>query len=95
MFHNCLIFWHHLIYEIPEGSLVMFFSQMCEFMDDNSIDESIMTLEISCESITKTKSISPTTTSPPSFGFGNFDTRILRETCSLPEFWNSMDEIFS
>ncbi len=52
-------------------------------------------VQILRQTITETKTISRTTASPSSFGFGDFDARIFREVLSFPELLDSWNNIFS
>lgn len=83
-----------MIHQIPERFLVIFFSEMCEFMNDNGIDEFGIYIEIFRQSITKTESIFSTATSPTVFGFGDFDTGVFWEFCCSPEFLSSWNDVF-
>ncbi len=55
--HHALILRHHGVDQFPERSLMMLLSQVSELMDDDSIDEIRVILNMLRQSVTKTKPI--------------------------------------
>ena len=74
---------------------MVFFFEVCEFMDDHCIDKFRMIFHIFSKSIAKTESIVPTAASPSSFRKSNLYTLYLWEIFSYPEFLNSRDDVLS
>lgn len=93
IFHDHLILGHPTIDETPERGSMIFFLEVCEFMDDHRIDKFRMIFHIFSKSITKTESIVPTAASPSSFRNGYFYTLYFWEIFSFPEFLSSRNDV--
>ena len=93
--NNCFIVRHPRIHQIPEWFLVIFFTEVRKFMDDDRVDEFWMWIRghILKKAIAETESISRTTRTPSIFGLRDFYTFYLWKILAKRKVMHSLFDI--